>query len=257
MDSGIIYRFEQQTGVGKTMTAAFLANRFFELTTDNFYDEKKDEYYSLGIVFSTCHLFKTNKNEYFRENDYFYTPIGILPLHLFDIIVNELKLEIPILCIFDDFDNNGKIMNTFFRKSTNFKRKYNMILIFIGHYDKDLQKSVRENSNFRFLVEIRDNKDIVGVMFEFKELYDELGNKFKVEIPHDFEILNVFDDLKNMYDTKERVDLANPYTFERELLRICKGMNKKQLSSILSMFINDKKEFTKKFDDFSEKLGIK
>jgi hypothetical protein len=256
MDLGIIYRLEQETGSGKSMLATYFVNLFFEMTTNNFYDEKNDRYHSLGLVFSTTHMFKTDKNPYFRENDFTYTPLGVLPIHLFEKIINEYKLDIPIFCSFDDFDNNGNIMNTFFRKSTDWKRKYNMIMLFIGHYDKDLQKSVRDNSNYRFIVDVSNKNDIVGVLYQFKTLYDEYGKSFRVEIPYDFEIENVFDDLKDMYDTKERVKQANPYSFEKEMVKFCKGMNKEQLSDTLSMFINDQKKFSKELEKFSEILNI-
>lgn len=254
--NGVVNRFSQNTGVGKTMLATALVNRFFELTTNNYYDERKNKYHSLGLVFSTCHMFKTGKNPFFREKDFYYTPLGILPLGFFDKFNQVYDVEIPIIAIFDDFDNNQMIMNKFFKTMTGYKRKYNMELYFIGHYDKDLVKSVRENTDFRYIIEIRDKKDIVGRVYQKKIVFDELGQQYEIEIPFDFELIDVFDDLKDMYDTKENVDKANSYTFEREMLNFCKGMNEKDLAETLSMFIGNKKEFDDKFEYFKEKLNI-
>jgi len=254
---GIVYRIERKTGTGKTMFACNQVNRFFELTTNNYYDESTKKYYSLGLVFATCHFFKKDDiNPYFRERDFFYTPIGVLPLGLFDKFNQKYGLKIPILVIFDDFHKNRMVMDTFFKTMTMWKRKYHMEIYFIGHYKKDLEISIRENCDYRIIVDIVNNRDIEGKMYETIEILNENGFPEQYEIAHDFYLENVFDDLKELYDTTEAVKPATPYLIEKEMLKNCKGMTKEQLSDTLGMFIKSKKEFQDKFKFYVNELNI-
>jgi hypothetical protein len=253
---GVINRFEQETGTGKTMTATYIVNRFFEQTTNNFYDEINDKYYSLGLVYSTCHMFfKPKINPYFREKDYNYTPLGLLPLWKFDDFNQVYGLKIPICVIYDDSDNSRMFLENFIKKSTSWKRKYHMEINFIGHYNKDVNKKVREICNNRYILNIfKDN--IEGILYrKYKEI-DVVGNEIIYEIPKEFVLKYVVNDLKQLYDTYEVVNPITPFEFEREILKNCKGMKRIDLERVLTLFIGNKKELIDKINDYSKKLGI-
>jgi len=253
---GSINRFEQDTGKGKTMTATYIVNRFFEQTTNNFYDEKNDKYYSLGLVYSTCHMFfKPNINPYFRIDDYHYTPLGLLPLWKFDEFNQEYNLKIPVCVIYDDSENSRMFLERFVKLSTSWKRKYHMEINFIGHYDKDVNKKVRTICNNRFILNIFKN-NIEGKLYKKYTDIDELGKEYTYEIPIEFVLKDVVNDLKQLYNTYEVVNPITPIGFEKEILKNCKGMNRDELESVLILFIGNKKELIDKIKYFSEKLNI-
>lgn len=252
---GVINRFEQNTGVGKTMTATYIVNRFFEQTTNNYYDERQDVYYSLGLVYSTCHMFfKNGINPYFRINDYNYTPLGLLPLWKFEKF-NDLGLRIPICVVYDDSENSRMFIERAIKYSTSWKRKFHMEINFIGHYDKDVNKKVRSICNNRYILNIFKN-NIEGILYrKYKEI-DDLGKEITYEIPIEFVLKEVVNDLKELYDTYEIVNPITPIEFEREILKNCKGMNRKELERVLTLYIGNKKELIDKIEYYSEKLGI-
>lgn len=256
MNEGVINRFEQETGKGKTMTATYIVNRFFEQTTNNFYDEKNDKYYSLGLVYSTCHMFfKPELNPYFRVDDFHYTPLGLLPLWKFDDFNQVYDLKIPVCVVYDDSENSKMFLERFIKFSTSWKRKYHMEINFIGHYDKDVNRKVRMICNNRYILNIYQNH-IEGILYKKYKEIDELGKEVVYEIPNEFVLKNVVDDLKQLYDTYEVVNPITPIKFEREILKNCKGMNRDDLEQVLILFIGNKKELEKKIEYFSQKLGI-
>lgn len=253
---GVVNRFEQNTGVGKTMTATYIVNRFFEQTTNNFYDEKNKKYYSLGLVFSTCHMFfKQDLNPYFRIDDYNYSELGLLPLWKFDDFNQKYGLKIPICVVYDDSENSRMYLERAIKHSTSWKRKYHMEINFIGHYDKDVNRKVREICNNRYILNIYKN-NIEGILYKRYKEIDELGKEITYEIPIEFVLKEVVNDLKQLYDTYEVVDPITPIAFEREIIKNCKGMNRENLEKVLVLFFGNKKELEKKIEYFSEKLKI-
>lgn len=253
---GVINRFEQNTGKGKTMTATYIVNRFFEQTTNNFYDKENDEYYSLGLVYSTCHMFfKPNINPYFRKDDYNYTPLGLLPLWKFEKFNTEYGLKIPVCVIFDDSENSKMFIERAIKFSTSWKRKFHMEINFIGHYDKDVNRKVREICNNRYILNIFNN-NIEGTLYKKYIEIDDYGIERTYEMPIEFVLKDVVDDLKLLYDTYEVVNPITPIGFEREIINNCKGMKRDELEQVLILFIGNKKELEKKIEYFSEKLEI-
>lgn len=240
------------TGVGKSMTLTYFINRFFEITTNNFQDNDGN-YYSLGKVYATFHVFKTERNPLFREQDFHYTPIGILPLHKFE---ND-EINFPYLVVIDDSENitNNVDMKTFLNNTTSWHRKLCIDMYLVGHYDKDVQKRIRNISQYRYVINLVKKNYLEGALYS-KRKFNDNGNIITVEIPTKFIIQNIFDDCKDLYNTREIGKMSSEYLFNKGMLEMCKGMNREQLENTINVYIKDKKIKKEKIEYYCNKLKI-
>jgi hypothetical protein len=237
------------------MIITFLINRFFELTTNNYYDIENKKYYSIGKAFSNYHLYKTEKNPLFREKDFHYTPIGVLPLHKFDDYNQKYKIKVPVFVAFDDSEAIKTYLYHFLNNTTDWSRKFNMDINIVGHYDKDIQKRIRTISRNMYVVNLFNKDFIEGILYR-TESFNDNGNIIDIKIPYKFIIKNAFSRLKDLYDTTERVKKATPIMFEKEIIKNCKGMNKEELEQTLMCYIQNQNTLEKKISYFSEILNI-
>ena len=212
----------ENVGSGKTLYMCYRANLFFERN-------------KVGKVYANFHLFKNTVNPKFREKDFIYTPLGLLPL-------SEFENKEPKLVLLDDSEAI-KNLDDYFDIITGMSRKSHIDVIIIGHYYADINKRKRTLLQYKLKVNYLESRDILEAILIDNE-----------NINYPFGVRDILKYCKELYDTYEVVKKATPSLIEREIKRFSKSLT--DLEHNLKFLYKGKRDYERELKKYKEVLGF-
>lgn len=216
----------EKTGSGKTLLYCYRANIFFERNLK-------------GKVVANFHLFKIKgNNDKFREKDFIYSPLGLLPL---DLLENENR-GYPILLLIDDSEaikNNSYYIEQLVRLS----RKSDICLYMIGHYRTDINRKKRSVMDYRLKVNYLESIDFLELVYIDDNNINYQGG-----------LKNAVKRLGSLYDTNEIVVESTPSLINKELKRFSNSLI--ALEKNLKFLIKSKTEYRNELKRYKQLFGF-